>query len=150
MSKPRVKRDDIIRVIECFKVGLETREISEQTGVNIRTVQRLIRKHKASGSGEVPTHGKGGIPPRKVSPRSLPLLKRIVDANPTITAKQLKEQNPLLLGEASVRTVQRRLHEDLKFSKVKARKKPLVTDRQKAKRLAFAKKYSNWDISKWR
>lgn len=43
------------------------------------------------------------------------------------------------MAHVSVRTVQRRLHDDLKFSHHTARKKPIVTLEQRKNRIAFCK-----------
>ena len=150
MSKKYTSHDDIIRVIQCHRDGLTTKEIEASVGVKQRTVQNLIKKYKASGSKDLPLHSHGGGHSPKVSPRTLSLLKRRVETNPALSAKQLKVENPNLLGETSVRTVQRCLHDKLGFKKVTARRKPLITDRQRKNRLAFAKKYADWDLVKWR
>ncbi|XP_064082561.1 uncharacterized protein LOC135198676 isoform X4 [Macrobrachium nipponense] len=150
MEKKYTKHDDIVRIIECHRLGLQTHEIVRQTGVKRRTVQNLVQKYRESGSQKIPTHGHGGGPAPKVSTCTLSVLKSQIEVNPTLNARQLKEQNLMLLGEASVRTVQRRLHEDLRYRKVAARKKPLITDQQKKNRLRFVHKYSDWDQEKWR
>lgn len=72
-----------------------------------------------------------------------------MDSKPCITAPELKEKNPVLLGHVSVRTVPRCLHDDLKFSHHTARKKPIVTLKHRKNRVAFCKKYLQWDEEKW-
>ena len=149
MPKTHTKRDDIVRIVQLHKSGFSSLDISKETGASCRTVQRLVKKFVDGGSHELPVHTHGGGRVPKVSPRTLPVLKRQVECNPTLTARQIKEQNPILLGEASVRTVQRRLHDDLGFHKVVARKKPLVTERQKGNRVKFFNKYKDWGLDEW-
>ena len=129
MSKPYTSHDNIVRVIQCHKIGLSTKEIVEQTGIKCRTIQNLVAKFKAGCSKDLPVHKGGGGKKKIISPRSLHAFKRYLDTEPSTTANQLKEKYPLLLEKASIRTVQRSLHNDLNFKKVKRRKKPLLTPR---------------------
>ncbi len=64
--------------------------------------------------------------------------------NPAITAKELKQELPELLSGLSVRTIQCCLLVDLRMPSRKGAKKPLITDKMRKKRLAFAEKYSSW------
>lgn len=148
---PRVltSHDDIVRVIECHKVGLNSVQIANQTGVKERTVRNLIKRFKAGGSRDLPVQGHGGGVPKNQSPRTLKLLKRQLENNPTLTARKLKEDNPDLLAGTSVRTIQKRISGDLGFSKVSARAKPPLTKKHVKDRLAFAKKYLKWPVEKW-
>ncbi|XP_069971417.1 uncharacterized protein [Penaeus vannamei] len=75
---------------------------------------------------------------------------RQVESQPRITAPELKERNPVLLAEVSVKTIYRRLKNDLKFSHRIARKKPIVTLKQRQNGVAFCKKYLLWDKDKWK
>lgn len=106
-------------------------------------------KFRDVGGEDPPLQKKSTRRPRKTTPRMLKVLRRQVDANPRLTAPQLKEQNPNLLRDVSVRTVCRWLHDDLKFSHHNARKKPIVTLWQRKNRVAFCCKYLQWDVEKW-
>ncbi|KAK3890836.1 hypothetical protein Pcinc_005241 [Petrolisthes cinctipes] len=139
MSKPYTNHDNIVRVIECHKIGLNSRQISEQTGVKERSVRRLMNKFKASGESQLPFHKHGGGWIPKICKRTL-VIRRQLDEKPTLTARQLKEQNPILLKDVSVRIIQSVIQKRLKYRKVAARKKPLVTNVQRKKRVAFVKK----------
>ncbi len=68
-------------------------------------------------------------------------MRRSVTKNPAITAKELKQELPELLSGFSIRAIQRCLLVYLRMPSRKAAKKPLITDKMKKKRLAFAKKY---------
>lgn len=150
MSRKYTSHDDIVRVIEDHKLGLKTSEISQNTGILPRTVQNIVRRFKDGGGVKVPAHGHGGGRARSTVPRTLNLLKREIDCNPTLTARKLKEQHPSLLGGASVRTVQRVLHDDLGYRKVRARKKPLINDSQRKRRVLFAKEHKVWNLESWK
>ena len=149
MSKPRTKHDDTVRVIQYHKDGLKPKEIAEKTGVKQRTVYNLVRKFEAEGGDAVPSHGHGGGRPRKITKRGLGVLKRQLRGTPTLTARKLKEHNPLLLGETSIRTIQESLHRE-GYRKKKCLRKPLLTKAHRKKRRAFALNYKGWGLNEWR
>jgi len=103
--RPYTSREDILRIVELHKAGLSCVRISAQLNIKERTVQNLVKKYGACTPDQIPEKRHGGGVPKKQCPRTLILLKRQVDANPTVTARRLKELNPLLLGETSVRTI---------------------------------------------
>ena len=105
---------------------------------------------KKNGCNELPTHSLGGGTSKKQPPQTLRLLKRQLDINPRLTAKQLKKENPKLLSTTSIRTIQRRLHDDIGYKKLEAKRKPLVTEKQRKKRLEFAKKYKGRTADDWK
>ena len=67
-----------------------------------------------------------------------------------MTARQVKESNPVLLSNVSLSLVQRNIHQDLDFSYRTALKKPILTTRQKANRLTFAIEKLSWHNNKWK
>lgn len=150
MSGKALDHETRVRVIQCHQLGLQTKDIVNETGVSERSVRRLVATFKASPSASVPTPSKSTGRPTKISETSLRLVKRLVDITPTLTARKLKEQNPLLLGKVTVRTVSGALHKRLGYTKVSARRKPALNERQRKCRKAFAKKYLQWPLEKWR
>ena len=68
---------------------------------------------------------------------------------PTLIAKQLKEKNPKLLKGVAVHTIQKNLNKRLKYKKVKAWLKPLVTSKQRRRRVKFARNYRWWGRLRW-
>ena len=67
--------------------------------------------------------------PRKFVPTALRLLKREIKNNPSISARQIKDNNPIL-GEISGNTIRKTLRVDLKYKRRGAKKIPLITARQ--------------------
>lgn len=132
-------------------VGKGNKEIAAITGVALRSVQRWTKKCRDAGGVVSPSHAKKRTGrPRITSTRTLKVLKRQVDNEPRISAKELKENNPRLLQDVSVRTIQKRLRDDLKFQYRAPRRKPILTAVQKKKRLMFCRKYLAWDPEKWK
>ncbi|MPC84176.1 hypothetical protein E2C01_078904 [Portunus trituberculatus] len=110
----------------------------------------LVRKWRSEGCKNVPLHKHGGGPAKKVSDNTLSVIKWELNKNPSITAKQLKEQNPLLLKNVSIRTIQRNIQKKLDYRKLRAHKKTFVTEKQRKMRFAFARSHKDWDLMEWR
>ncbi|XP_076047198.1 uncharacterized protein LOC143028681 [Oratosquilla oratoria] len=148
-KEKQLTHDQVAAIAALCKAGKANKEIATITGLALRSVQRWAKKTRDAGGADPPLQNKPTGRPRKTTPRTLKVLRRQVDASPRITAPQLKEKNPKLLGHVSVRTVRHRLH-DLQFSHHNARKKPLVSIKQKKNRVAFCRKYLQWDVEKWK
>ncbi|XP_064106980.1 uncharacterized protein LOC135215955 [Macrobrachium nipponense] len=150
MSGKNTSHDNNERVVELHKVGKRNHEIAKITGVNEKTVSQLLQKWCQAGSGDnVPEHKHGGGRSLKIPTKTLRLLRHQLDLNPSITAKELKEKNPKLLRNVSVRTIQRNIQKHPEYSKVKARVRPLMTAKQHCHRVQFAKDHKDWDLVQW-
>ncbi|KAG7171586.1 putative Transposase-containing protein 17, partial [Homarus americanus] len=130
----RVTRDDIAAVIALYKANHVLREISAQTGVALRVVQNFVKHFRDLGVEESTTPLPKSGRPKLLSPRTLKVISRQVRSNPTLTAREVRERNPRLLSHVSLRCVQQALHDDLGFKSFRARRKPLLTKRQKENR----------------
>ena len=58
--------------------------------------------------------------------------------------------HPDLLSNVSVRTIQHRLQKELGLPSLTSAKKPLINDRMKGQRLAFAKKHAHLTPTQWK
>ena len=150
MSRKVISREDVGSVIGLYNANHKVSEIVNLTGVNWRSVYRLISKFVAEGSDKLPTPKRTPGRPRLTSERTCKVISRQVNANPTLTARKIKETNPGLLGKVSLRSVQQLLHDKLDYRSFQPRRKPLLTVAQKKKRISFAKKYSVWTLEEWR
>ncbi|XP_045134459.1 uncharacterized protein LOC123518022 [Portunus trituberculatus] len=126
-GKKDLTKDQIKVTLSLHKAVRPVREIARIVGVTRRCVQKWIRKFRMEGGVATPEQKKRPGRGRKTSSCTINVVKRQVDAFPQITARELKEQNPQLLGQVSVRTVQHCLHDDLEFRRHRALKKPLTT-----------------------
>ena len=147
-TKPHISDDNIAAVVALYRGGKTMKEITAITGVGQRTVYRWVKRYKDGGETSNPVHKPRSGRGRKVSQRTLSIIKREVERDPHLTAKALREKNPTVLGDVSVRTVQRSLHDDLGYRSCKPRPKPLITTHQKENRVKFCRKYINWNICK--
>jgi hypothetical protein len=75
-------------------------------------------------------------------------MKSYIEHNPFKSTRQLKNE-VAGWGDVSVRTIQDRLQKKLGLPSCKAAKKPLLTSAMRKKRLAFGRKYKNWNASQW-
>lgn len=78
------------------------------------------------------------------------MLEREVKKDPFLTAKELKELHPDVLGNVSVRTVQHQLQKDLKLPCHRTPMKPLLMEKMMKQRLEFCKRYQHWTPEDWR
>ena len=60
MSKAYTNQDNIVKVIQFYKLGFSTKETSRQTCVKPVTVQSVIVKFKSCEEREIPLHLQGG------------------------------------------------------------------------------------------
>ena len=81
--------------------------------------------------------------PRKFVPAASRLLKREIKNNTSISARQIKDNNPILKG-ISINTIRKTLRVDLKYKRGVAKKKTPITARQKRIRLAFSRDKIKW------
>ena len=142
--------DKIAAIGALCKAKHSNKQIHALTGISLRSVQRwtkFFREMPRGSDKEVQKKQSGR--PRKVDRRFLNSLKRQVDREPHLTARQLKQRNESLSG-VSVRTVSRILRRDLGFKCRRAKKKPLLTKRQKVNRVKFSKAKLKWPKRKVR
>ena len=129
------------------KEGKTVREIAQQLGMPKSTVQDTLGRIKKHGVlKSLPRSGRKRKTTPRIDRKILTLAENSVRPNSIDITKQLRE---LELVNISHRTVRNRLHEYDLHGKALA-KKPLLTKRHIAKRLAFAKQYQNWTVDNWK
>jgi transposase len=149
--KKHMTQIDKARALSWIEEGVTHKEAARRLGVSISSISRLVSSYKMSAPGVlVPARKQGSGRPRKVSNRILMKIKQDITQNPFLTARQIKNKNPRLMQEISLRTVRWVLFKDLKLPSRVAAKKPLVTNRMRAQRIAFALKYRNWKTKDWK
>ena len=139
-----LKPPDIAAIAYLAKAGHKPTYISNTTGISLRSCERWSKKFRDNNYEDLPLPSKHPGKARLVSPRGVSILGRDVEKNPRITAKQLKDQNPDILGNVSLNTVRRILRRDLNYKYRCAWKKPILTNRQIKNRVKFAKDNKDW------
>lgn len=76
------------------------------------------------------------------------IVKHKIEVNPFVIARKIKENNPAIFGECSVRTVNQHIAE-LEYTSHHPIKKLLLTLKQRQNRVIFAKKYRTWVEGTW-
>ena len=127
--------------------GKSERFIENKTGVSRKGVQGVLKRWMETGDSKCqPRSGRK----RKSVTRSDRTLIRISLRNKKLTSKELSKELKESSGvELSAPTVRRRLLEN-GLRGCKARKKPLLTEKQRKHRLEWARSRVKWPVEKWR
>jgi transposase len=128
------------QITSLLSSGASTRDIAAQTGTSKTTICRLRREcseeDKLLGVGR----------PKILTARQERNIANSAASGKLITAVNIqKSLENSELASVSVRTVRRSLRRSGLHSRIR-RKKPLLRCHHRAQRLAFAKKYRDWDL----
>ena len=109
-----------------------------------KVVSRVIRRWSQDRTLEYkPKPGR----PRKTSPQTDRLIMRSVRANRFLSATDLKEN--MALQYLSSATIIRRIKETGEFNSYWAARKPLLSEKNRQKRLAWCEARVNWSLEQW-
>lgn len=131
------------RIIDLYSQGSSQKDISELLSIHKSSVSRIIKRNRETGIVEV-IH-KGGVK-KKTTPRQDAYLLRAMRRDPFLSATQLQGKCNL---EVSTRTIRRRMFE-AGYRAMRPAKKPLVSERNRVKRLQFATAHRDWTQIMWR
>lgn len=133
-------------IIEQFNRGVRQIDIARNLSIPKGTVSKLIKKFKLTNcTTNLPKSGR----PNKCSPRVCRLIKRISEANPEKSSRDIQRELVLKDITVSARTIRRILNKMGLFGRVAAAK-PLISKKNKATRLQFAMAHLDWSVMKWR
>ena len=134
-------------IIYLYNEGKSQRFITKKTGTSRKGVQGVLKRWIETGDAKCqPRSGRK----RKSTKRSDRTLVRISLGNRRLNSKELARELKESSGvELSAPTVRRRLLEN-GLRGCKARKKPLLTEKQRKRRLDWARSHVKWPIEKWR
>lgn len=106
---PRAISEDLRRrVVAAYKAGNATYEdVAARFGVSRATVDRLLARHRRTGSVAASPHG--GAPPRRLDAHGDALLRTLVEGKPDRTNAELAAALEALGHKVSTATVSRRL-----------------------------------------
>ena len=149
MGNKRLTDDKKRSILKLSKAGVSYDDIAYRLQVGRATVYKWAARSRGLPDGVVPPTPKPEGRPRVTSPTTDRLLRRRVLECPSISARELRAENPEALKDVSLRTIQHRLQKDLKLPTRRPAPKPLLSAKMKAKRLAFAKKYVKWTKADW-
>jgi transposase len=142
--------EEKVRIQHLFRIGNTAKDIAKILGRHPASIRKHIAVFKSLPPDELPP------PPIKRSGRKRlsndrldNRLRHYVQQFPFKTAKELRNEVPGWENR-SVRYIQNTLQKRLGLPARKPAKKPLLTQKMKMKRIAFAKKYLNWTEKQWK
>jgi transposase len=135
------------RIVSKHKDGLSLRQIAKDLVLTKSAVESLLKKYTATGSiANKPRYGR----PKKLSMRQERSLQRAVKVEPRTTAtalaKDMKTREKVTVSPEMIRRALRAAGLNGRV----ARKKPLLKQRHKVKRLQFAREHISKPESFWK
>lgn len=147
MGKRRsLTKNDKQNIIILFQEGIKQKDIAAKLNYNQSTVSRAIYQYKKYGISLDHKHPSGR--PRKTSAREERIIQRTIRKNRFTTLLDTKVQLEKRGINISVSTTFRRL-KDLGYINATPKRKPLLTQKQRKKRIDWAKIKVKNDSTFW-
>ena len=146
MARKQLTKEERHSIVALADFDINAKEIAKYYNVDRSTVQRLLKRHKSTGSVEaLPRSGR----PTKLTPRLKRRLERMIRNGRAATIQELTvDLNEEAEESYSERTVRRWVH-ILGYKNCWSVLKPLLEKRHKAERLAWCKERQKW-VDEWR
>jgi hypothetical protein len=144
----KLSTEDKARIVSWREEGVSAMVIADHLGRCRSSIKWLLAKPRALPPHAIPERKKCSGRPAIITSRDREILERFVKKNPRATAGNIKEQLPEVAA-VSVKHINWLIVNKVKIRSRIAAQKPLLTDKMKAKRLAFAKKYVGWTEEDW-
>ena len=143
----RLSTEERLMVVLKVKQGLSYRTLAKQMKINFITVSSIVRKYAYTKTvADMKLEGR----PKKITKKEDRTLVRLSLSNRRLTSFDLKSK---LQGNYNItlaaRTIRKRL-QDAGLRGCIAAKKPLLTDRHRKARLAFAHEHKDWTSNQWK
>lgn len=134
-------------ILELHRAKKSYQQIANQLHCSKTMVFNAIQHVKVNQTTEnVPRKCRG----RKTSQRDDRLILQMAKKNPRISSTQIQREFLAETGSTiSAPTIRRRLVEGGLHGRI-SRKKPLVTQKQRTKRIQFAKSHADWTTNQWK
>jgi transposase len=139
-----ISPEKVAKILKHGELQKPTREIAKIVGVSNSTVARYLQINQISR-----TKNKGGRPPKLSEGQRRFLVRRIL-SNGSSTATEVHRGIRHVDGvDVSYETVLRALHGS-GLRTAKKIKKPLLSPKHRAERMAFVKRYESWTQDDWK
>ena len=142
----RLSHDDRVRLVVLRDVGYSVRQIAARVKCSPSTVSKTLKR--LAETGGVDDRSRSGRPKISSARQDRALVNLSLKDRRKTSVDLKKEWEEASGVVCSTRTVRRRLDKAGLYGRV-ARKKPLLTDRHKKVRLAWAKERKNWTTEDW-
>jgi transposase len=144
-KRKRITDFDNGRVIEGFLQGKTGTQLEKELGIPRTTLYGKWKKYQQEGNlAKKPKSGR----PKITTRREDVMMLREVKKNPFISCKQIGIA--IDRPDLSVQTIRRRLNKVWGLISCRAADKPLLTRRNRIKRLRWALAHRNWTPDQWR
>lgn len=133
-------------IVDRIHSGQSQRQVAAALGVSRGAVERAISIHRTTGGFEsLPRSGR----PRSTTDRDDRILVRMSLTNRRLTAPDIRKSLSNDYGvHVSARTVQNRLLDVGLYGRI-ARRKPLISEKNRVARLTWAREHVNWSDGQW-
>lgn len=138
-----VQRARVVALREC---GKTYREIGEIVGLSHTTCRYIVKRH--TDTGTITSRPRPGRP-KKLAEREREAIVEEISNDPFKSAANIASHVEEIGGPSvSAQTIRNVLHSEGIYGRT-ARRKPLISERNRLKRLAFANEYINKPLSFW-
>jgi transposase len=132
------------QIVALCKTGMKQTEVGERLGVSQQVVSLTWKKYRDQDCFES-AHRSGR--PHATTMRTDAMIRRVATIHPALSAKEIQAELP---STPSVRTIQRRLHDNFQLKARRPARKPLLSKKNLRDRMSFCKKYSHWTEEMWK
>jgi len=131
----------------CQHSGMTQKQIAHKYRTSQCAVSVIMKQFKNTGT--VTVKRRSGRP-KATSEKEDRLILRQVKKNPFISASQIKASMSPHLAGVSTRTITRRLRNKFKMPARTPRKKPLITEKARKRRLSWCLAHREWTVHQWK
>jgi transposase len=135
--------------VELWRAKVPLSTISSQLKLSESTLRRILAFAKRNPINPIIPRKPGSGRPKKIIEETRRLIKKKLQANPSLTAVKLKRVIPAL-ANVSIRSIQDCCLKDLKLPSRRKAKEPLLNERIKEQRLTFAREHVAWSVDDWK
>lgn len=143
MKTRSLTTEEKARIVGMHEAGVKGVQIASQLNHPTTTIYTVIKNSRRRGTVESP---KSPGAPKKLSERDVRILTRTLTQDRRQPLADIAASCALKVSGSTIRTA---LHEAGFYSRVAA-KKPFLSDRHIAGRLAFAKAHRSWTVDDWK
>ena len=135
--------------IELRKAGVPLKAIRDQLSMSKNSLRRILAHAASHPSLPVSKRKIGTGRKSTVSQATLTAMRKHLNRDPTLSARQLKALMPALQHLAT-RSIQHICQKTLALPSRKMAKKPVLTEQMKEKRMTFCHQYGHWTVDDWK
>ena len=149
VGRKNFSQEDKRVAIELYRAKVPLNQIRAQTQMSEATLRHVLAYSRKNPSLPIKKRRTGSGRKSLVGQETVRLVKKFLIREPTLTAKNLKERIPGL-QHLGIRAIQKICLKKCNLPSRKMAAKPLLTEKMKQKRVAFAHQYGHWTVEDWK